>query len=44
MHVEKFSNGTLMTGAFKINVHTKKSVKPTLHYMSNMISMTQLVF
>ena len=44
MHVEKFSYGTLTIGGFKINVHIKKSVKPNLHYMSNVTSLTQLVF
>ena len=44
MRVEKFSYGALTIGGFKINVHMKKSVKPNLHYMSNMTSLTQLVF
>ena len=44
MHVEKFSYGTLTIGGFKINVHMKKSVKPNLHYMSNVTSLTRLVF
>ena len=33
-----------MIGGFKMNVHVKKSVRPTLRYMSKMISMTWLVF
>ena len=44
MRVENFSFGALTIGGFKINVHIKKSVKPNLHYMSNVISMTRLVF
>ena len=33
-----------MIGSFMINVHMKKSVRPNLHYMSNIISLTWLVF
>ena len=44
MRVEKFSYGALTIGGFKINVHMKKSVKPNLHYMSNVTSLTRLVF
>ena len=33
-----------MIGGFKMNVHVKKSVRPTLYYMSKMISVTWLVF
>ena len=41
---KKFSHGALMIGGFKINVHAKKSVRPNLHYMSNMISIIRLIF
>ena len=35
---------TFMIGSFKINVLVKKSVTPTFHYMSKIISVTCLVF
>ena len=44
MHVEKFSYGALIIGGFKINVHAKKYVRSKLHYMSNIVSLTWLVF
>ena len=33
-----------MTDSFKTNVHVKKYVSPNLHYMSNITSITWLVF
>ena len=44
MHTDKFSYGALIIGGFKINVYAKIYVRPTLHYMSNVISMARLAF
>ena len=32
-----------MIGSFKINVNVKKSLRPNLHYMGSIISITRLV-